>query len=157
LSPRAEEIRRLRRARPRSLFVRGTIVVFVALVVYAWASPDIDAGGIFSARGRENVARFMQRIRPRPLREQSWDWSIARSWAAEHWEKTGGDAATKTLAIAVLAILLAGAAGSVTSVLAARTVATPEPYLPSGRRPGLASRALWWTFVWRERPSLMCR
>ncbi|MDH3592972.1 MAG: ABC transporter permease subunit, partial [Planctomycetota bacterium] len=49
-----------------------------------------------------------------------------------------------TVALSIAAICLAGLFGGIASLLAARTLATPEPFLPGPRRP-----SRWMRFGWR--------
>lgn len=151
VSGRWSEIRRLRRERPRSRFLRASAFVGAGLFVYAWFFSEITVGGIFSAQGRRNLDRFLRRVRPPELRDTDWDWGVAWNWGAEIMRDTGAEAAWITLAIAVAAIVMAGSLGLLTSFFAARTVATPEPFLPSGRRPGRFARYGWAAVVFATR------
>ena len=143
MSDRWADIQRLRRERPRSRFLRVSAFVAGALFVYSWFFAEITVGGVFSATGARNLDRFLRRIRPPELRDTDWDWGVAWDWGSEIMRDKGAEAAWITLAIAVAAIVMAGALGLLTSFFAARTVATPEPYLPSGRRPRRFARNGW--------------
>lgn len=129
--------------RPRDRFVRRSLAALLLLLAGSWVVGGFDAGEAFSERRLRNLARFLQEVRPFPLQGRDWDTGVALGWARDLLADRGYRAALHTLAISILAIVLAAAAGIPLSVLAARTLATPEPYLPGGRPPGRAVRAGW--------------
>ncbi len=129
--------------RYRNRFVRWSLGSFAALIAASWAFGDFDFGALFTARRWENFQRFAGEVRPFPLQGEAWDWGTAFSWAGDLLADVGIEAALATLAISVLAIVLAGAGGVLASLTAARTYATPEPYLPSGRPPTTLLRWAW--------------
>ncbi len=141
--PRDIEIRRLRRARPRSRFARASGAALVLLVVLAWSSPDLRPGDYFSERRMANLERFLGELRPYPLQGRDFDLRVAASWVGEMLRDRGAEAAGVTLAMSVAAIVLAALAALVLTPAAARTFASPEPYLPGPRPPGRARRAAW--------------
>jgi len=138
------EVRRLRAARPRSRLARGSGLLLFGLFAYAWLGGDIGGGTLTPERRRANLERFLGEIRPDPVREGPFDRGAAARWAGDFLRARGYDAALTTLAISVAAILIAGVAGLLLGLLAARTFASPEPYLPGPRAP---SRTALWT--WR--------
>jgi len=126
MSARLEE---LRRRRPRSRLLRGSLAVLLGLVVYSWLAGDIDVRGLFDERRLENLRRFVTiDIVPFPLREQGFDLGVFRDWTAGVMNEHGTEAALATLAMATLAITLAGLVSWFLAPLAAATVATSRPF-----------------------------
>ncbi|HVL69694.1 MAG TPA: ABC transporter permease subunit [Vicinamibacterales bacterium] len=136
-------IRSLERERSRSGMLRASGLAFAALVVYAWTSGGFEAGDLISARRLSNVQRFVSELRPHVLQGREWDFGAALGWATDLTLRRAAPAAVTTLAIAVAAITIAGTAGLLLALPAARPLASPEPYLPSGRLPAALSRAGW--------------
>lgn len=139
----SDELRALRASRPRSLFLRVSLLLFAGLLLSSWGLVDLDWDTIFAERRVRNLERFVGEVRPFPLQGQAWDWGVASHWAADLFDRHGRDAAVSTLAISVLAIVLAAAVGLALAFPAARTFAAPEPYLPEGKPPSRARQALW--------------
>lgn len=138
----------LHRRRPRSRLVRVSLVLLAALVAYAWLSGDIGFEDMFSARRAENLERFLAvDARPFELRQEPFSFERYASWAFGLVTEHGFDGAVATLAIAVLAMTLAGLAGAFLALFAARNVATARPFEPlSANAPrGTAWRAIGWT------------
>ncbi len=131
------------RARPRSRFVRGSLIAFAVLLCGSWVIGNFDFADAFSARRGDNLARFLTDVRPYPLQGRDWDWGIALDWAAGILADGGWAAVVATVAISVLAIVIAAALGSLLALPAARTWATPEPWLPSGRQPSRGQEWAW--------------
>ena len=150
---RAAIVQRLHRGRSRSLLLRASAGVGAALVLAAWTDGDLwDALG--SPGTRANIARFQEEMTPRPVRETG-DWSAAWPWAeriisAEIWLAT-----MSTLAISVAAIVLAGAGALLLCTLAARSLATPEPWLPGAAPPRGSHRWGWRMIVGLTRGGFM--
>jgi len=137
-----EDIARLRRLRPRDRFVRASLLVFAALLLGSWVIGGFDLGDAFTERRSGNVNRFLEEVRPFPLQGRQWDFQVAATWAAELWDTKGAEATKRTLAISILAVVLAALMALPFSLLAARSIATPEPFVPAGRPPGRAARLL---------------
>lgn len=136
---RADVVRRLHAERPRSALLRWSLAVFTGLVVATWLSGDFAPGNLFTERRARNLERFLgEEIRPWPLRDQPWDWGVAWDWAAELMADGGTEAVWITLAMSFAAIALAGLGGILLSLPAARTFASPAPFLDD---PVAASRA----------------
>lgn len=143
MSERDREIRRLYRRRPRSRFARASGLALLALVAVSWANRDLWPGGFFSERRLANLERFLGELRPYPLQGKPFDLGVAASWAGEILSDKGAAAAGVTLAMSVAAIVLAALWGLVMTFTAARTLATPEPYLPGPRQPAPWHAGLW--------------
>lgn len=126
MSGRLEE---LWRTRPRSRLLRASALVLTALAVYSWTSGDLDLRGFFSSRRLENLERFLARdVVPFPLRAAPFDAGKLVDWAGGVLAEHGYDAALATLAIAILAIVLAAGVSWLGAPLAAATVATARPF-----------------------------
>lgn len=145
MSPRETEIRRLYARRPRNRFLRVSAGLLLALGVSSFFLADFDVTRLFSTSTSANLSRFLARAVPAPLRDQPFQWDVLGTWVGRIMDEKGWHAAGITLAISVAAIALASVAALVLCLPAARTFATPEPYLPGGRS---ASRAATW--AWRS-------
>jgi phosphonate transport system permease protein len=129
------EVRRLYRERPRSRLLRAAPVVFLVLAAASWLGGDIEIGDLFSDRRAANLDRFLtEDACPPPLREDGAG-SLA-GWAGGLLHDPGWSAAGATLAISVLAIVLAGFGGALFSLPAARNFMRPDPFLPGTEREG---------------------
>lgn len=130
MSARWSQVQELRRSAPKSLLLRGTTVGFLALVLWAWFLGPISAGEIFTERRLTNLERFLTvEAVPYPLREDGAGASEFFAWVSGIWNDRGREATFATLWIAVAAISLAGLIGLLVAPLAARTLATGDPYL----------------------------
>ena len=135
-----EVVRALRAARPRSRFVRWSLFAFLGLLVASFFLADLGWTLGDPVRRRANLARFAREIQPRPLRDPASGGSLL-SWVGERMGPGGGwEAATATLAISVLAIVLAALAGGLLAPYAARNLMAPAPFGSTAYRPGRARR-----------------
>jgi len=144
---RAARVRALHRARPQSRLVRATAAGFVGLTGLAFASGEVSFASVLDPRRQENVRRFLREdLLPYPLREEGFSLAGLGRWAGELWQERGADALVSTLAIAVLAVVLAGLAGALLAPLGARSLMRPDPFGrgAAGGRAGSAGR---WRFV----------
>lgn len=124
------EIGRLRVARPRDRFFRGSCWALGLLGVWSWTSGEIRLGELFTPRRLANLERFLEREAvPRPLRDGEGGFSEFIQWAGRLWTEVGASATAATFGIALLAIVLAGVAGAFLAPLGARTLMCPDPYL----------------------------
>ena len=133
-------IRRLWQDRPRRRFVHWSGGLLLALVVHGWMLGGVDLSDVLSPQRWQNVERFLTELRPFPLQGRAWDWSVAGQWTLELLREKAWPAAVTTLAISVLAIVLATLGALLLVLSAARTIADAEPYLPGPRPPGLIRR-----------------
>ncbi len=142
---RDEIIAGLRRRRPRDRFVRGSVGLLLALAAASWAS--MDAGAFLQDRSLRNFERFLQDVRPWPLRDAGFDPAGFAGW----WTTTIGPDAPRamldTAALAVVAIVLAGACAALLALPAARNWAAPEPFLPGPAPPRRITRLAWGAVV----------
>lgn len=143
MSERDAQVDRLRKRRPRNRFVRTSVLLLILLVAVSWWAGGFSVDDLLSPRRVQNVERFFSEIVPYPLRETGFDTKVAIQWLWSIWQRRGRQACVTTLAIAVAASVLAGLAASVLALPASRTVASPEPYVPSGKTPSRISR-IWW-------------
>ena len=135
------EVGRLYTERPRQQFVRWSLLVLAVLGVYCWIAGGFNLD-LISSRRLENLSRFLGELRPYPLQGREFDWGVAFDWAAGLLRERGLEAAMITLAIALAAIVLAGVAGWLMALPAARNIASAEPFLQHTRRPGWLARTL---------------
>lgn len=146
----------LRRARPRNRFMRGSVVALALLTLAGWLGGGFSPGVLASERGRANAQRFLGELRPWPLQPGATtgddsaaatvhDGALAEAgrWAARLWREQSARALANTLAISVAAAALAGAAGALLALGAARNLACPAPFVPAGRPPGRGARLGW--------------
>ena len=124
---RTAEVARLRRTRRRDWFLRGSAAVVVLIIAWSWLFGGFSLSEPLSQRRLANLSRFLGELRPDAVRT---DVLARRGW----------DASKQTLALSVAAIVLAGAAGLLLSLPAARNVAAREPF--SNEAPGLVWRAV---------------
>lgn len=153
MSDRARTVRELHAARPRSRYLRVSMLALAALVAWAWWAGGFDVADFLSERRMANLERFLGEVRPYPLHGEPWDWGVAWGWASGMFTDgvqaaafelpSGAETVAITLAISVAAIVLAGLGGLVAAFPAARTFATPEPFLPGSDRSGGLARKAW--------------
>lgn len=148
-------VRRLARGRSRSRFLTWSAVALAALVVYSWTTGGFSLADMLSERRLANLHRFAGELRPLPLQGRAWDSQIAWQWMGELLRTRGWHAAATTLAISIVAIVLAGLGAAAMALLATRTFATAEPFAPAPRPPSAARRAAWNTCVWLTRALLI--
>jgi len=129
--------------RPRSRFLKISLLLLGLFMIAAWFLGDFHPADAFSAHRLRNLDRFLEEVRPYPLQGRAWDWGIAARWAGAILTDRGAEAALATLAIAVLAIVLAAGFSFGLSLLAARNFATAEPFLSGGRAPSRLVRSGW--------------
>jgi len=137
------EVNRLRRRRPRNMFVRGSVAVAVALTILAWSAGGFSVADMTSPQRVQNMNRFLREILPYPARENGLSVHTVLPWAMDLLADRGLEASRITLAIAVAAIVLAGAGALILIMPAARTVASPEPFGLSTSQPKWIDRYLW--------------
>lgn len=134
LDRREARVRALRRARPRSRFLRFCVGGVIALTGLVWWTGDFSPSGLLTSRRMANLERFLGEIRPYPLQGIDWDWSTFFAWLGERLETVGLEAMAITLALSVASIVLAALFGGILALPAARTWAIADPYLPSTLR-----------------------
>ncbi len=137
--------------RPRSRFARASAFAMLAIIAVAWSSDAVDFGALFEPRAQANLDRFLVELRPYPLQKTEWDWGVAWSWFRELTEGRLGGALLDTLSFSVAAVVLAALLALAGGFLAARNLATPEPFLPGPSAPTRAARFAWSAVVWATR------
>lgn len=145
---RREAVEALKRARPRDRFVRWSLVAFLLILVGSWWLRDFGVADVLSERSRQNFDRFLDEARPDPFHATrrnpdppAFSWSITWDWVQAEMSERGWEALTATVAISILAIVLAALIGYLLSVPAARTIATPTPF--AGRIRDIAAGERW--------------
>ena len=130
------------RDRPRNHFVRKSLWAMGALTLLVACTTDLSFG--LNDRRLGNLQRFFfEDIIPEPLQGRDFDWGIALTWASERMSEGGWHAAWSTLAISIVAIVLAMGLALLFTLPAARNFANPEPFLPGPRPPTFAHRLYW--------------
>jgi phosphonate transport system permease protein len=155
----------LRASRPRSAYLRWSALGALLLTGWAWWAGSFDPGDLLSTQRLRNLQRFLREIRPTPLRGTDWDWGIAWEWAwtmfrdghqgAMFEMPSGAEVVGLTLAISVVAIVLAGMFGVIAAFPAAHTFATPSPFLPGSDRSSVVARSAWRTLLLGARALLI--
>jgi len=154
MNARQAAIQDLRRQAPRDNVVRVSFIVFVMAVLVVWVFSDfalVTVGGhglelpshavrdTFNAQRLDNLQRFMGGITPRV---KDGDNNVA-GWAWRLFRDKGFDAMLTTLAVAVAAIVLAGAMAMPLVWLGSRNLMRAQPMVTGGREPSRVSRASW--------------
>jgi phosphonate transport system permease protein len=137
-------VRALWRTRPRSRFVRLSMLAALGLLVLGWTQLEGHISDFRDASTLHHAQRILDReITPRPVRDTGWDWAVVLDWAGGLMQERGWEAVGTTLAISVLAILLAWIWSLVLCLPAAQNFATPSPFLRAGRDPSGVERLAW--------------
>ncbi len=142
-STRWQQITTLRRQRPRRRFATRSLALLLALLVGAWFVGNFHLDDLIATKRIENLRRFANEVTPYPLQGQPFDLGTALTWAHEIMMEKGWSGAGKTLAISVLAIVLAGLFSSTLSFFGTRTLVSPEPFITSLRPPSKIRAAGW--------------
>lgn len=137
MKKRAEEIARLWRQRPKNKLARWSIFVMILIVAYAWFCGEIKIVDLFSATRMENLHRFLTvDIIPYSLRNGDgnvWKWISSIS-------ERGLPGLFITVAMSVIAMVIAGAIAFFLCLPAARTFMTSDPFSIAQRRKKLTPR-----------------
>ncbi len=136
-------LKQLHRDRPRRRFVIWSVRAFVLLTAASWWWGDFQPGRFLNDRRAANLQRFLGEIRPWPLQDRDWDWSIATKWAWDRWQADGAEALVATFAISLAAMVGAAFWGGLLSLPAARNFARPRPFLSGGRSPARGTAWAW--------------
>jgi phosphonate transport system permease protein len=137
----------LYRDRPRSRFLRLSALVALVLSGGSWLFGGLFAGDPWGPRRLANLQRFLGELVPYPLQDEPWSWAEAAAWAGELWRSHLADATTSTLAISIVAILLAGLLAALVAPWATRTFARSDPFLPDTVPAPAWRRASWRALV----------
>jgi phosphonate transport system permease protein len=149
MSSSAQQIRMLRRSRPRDRFLRGSLVAVACLVLYSLIAGDFSFGDIFSAKRQKQLSIFWEYVTD-PDAPGS-----PRELARAEIRSSAFSATMTTLWLSVAAMVLAGAGAFVLSGLAARNLASAQPFIASPRAIPTARKALWAAIVWLTRGFLI--
>lgn len=156
---RWQAVRRLRREAPRDRWLRWSVVALGLLALYAWRVGEFSPGAWLTEHRLANLERFLGELLPYPLQgraDWSWaDWGVLAHWVVDLMAEKGATGALRTLALAVVSVVLAAVAGAALGLPAARTLATPEPWSSTPGRPGPLRRWGWRGVVGSSRFSLL--
>lgn len=122
-------LRTLHRRRPRSVFVRRSLLLLALLFVAVWVFGDWGVTEVDIDKRIRNFRRNVSAFSPYPL-QQGEGWAAVVPWAKALLLNDGAVALLNTLSIAVASIVLAAAMGFLAAPVAARTLATPSPFFP---------------------------
>lgn len=128
--------------RPRNRFRRNSLITMATLTIVVFATGGFALD--LSARRLANLERFLHEIIPFPLQDEPFEFGVAWDWAVDLMAGGGFTALLSTLAISILAIVLAMLVALVATLPAARNFANPEPFLPGPRPP-----SAWHSYPWR--------
>jgi len=135
----------LHAGRPRSIFLRVSLLALALLVTYAWVAGNFSFAELFSPRRMRNFSRFLTDVSPHGADGAVLPVSEWAAWAAALLRDNGREAMAITLAMSVAAIVLAWPVSLALCLPAARTIANPEPFLPGPKAPGKRVRLAWRT------------
>jgi len=138
-----QAIEHLYRQRTRRRFVRFSLLTILAVVILSWMSGEFFSADLFAERRLHNLQRFLGDLIPYPLQGREYDGSIASDWFTTILSDRGWEALNITLAISVLAIVLAAAGSLVLTLPAARNIATAEPFLPEPGKHSAINHWFW--------------
>ncbi|MFP6878163.1 MAG: ABC transporter permease subunit [Roseibacillus sp.] len=123
----------LRRKRPRSWFLRSSIVVAILAVALGWMTEKQWHSDLPKERRQANLQRFFEEATPYPVK-QSGDWGEVWPWLGERLWPDGSRGLHRTFHIGTIAILMAGFMALMAVPFAARSLAERDPVgLPGGR------------------------
>ncbi len=132
-----QRLAELRRQRPKSRFLRWSMIALLLLGLYSWFSGQIQVAELFTSRRASNLKRFLtQDAMPKPLRnlaEGESGFAALMQWSSDLWNDFGLLALTTTFWISILAMVLAGAYAMLTSPLGARTLMHEDPFVGAQR------------------------
>lgn len=137
----------LYRARPRNLVVRGSLTAMLILIVGVWLSGAFLDPQAFTDQRQENIARFLNELRPYPLQSTTFDASVALTWAHSIMQEKGWNALRITIAISFAAITLAGIFGGLLALPAARNITRSEPFVTNRTTRNRITDLIWSTVV----------
>ncbi|MEZ5323791.1 MAG: ABC transporter permease subunit [Verrucomicrobiales bacterium] len=140
---RVERIAQLHRARSTSWFLRISLVIIAALVLWSWSAGELYQSYLTPAQKQANLERFLNRMTPLPVRDTG-DWSLALPWVGKQLDEGKGiEASIRTFSLATVAAALSGLCALALLPGAARNLVTSEPLgMTSGYRK--FSRPLWY-------------
>lgn len=140
-------VRELYRRRPRDRFLRRSAWFSFVLALASGLSLGWPSGDVIAERRLANLRRFVGEVVPYPLRDEGWSWSAAWQWVSGLWDLKLATATAATLAISLVAIVLAGGLAAMLAPWATRTFARRDPFLPDPMPASRTVRAIWQTVV----------
>jgi phosphonate transport system permease protein len=128
-NPNTQAVRSLYLARPKSTFLRLSILFLFMLLAAPWIGVVDELRTLAFQSRIENVHRFLFELMPYPLQQHGFDSGRLVSWCLEKLQERGFQAMLVTLAISIAAIVIAGVLGLLLAPFAARSLMCREPYL----------------------------
>ena len=132
--------------RHRTRWLKLTGWALAAGIIWAWTTGGFGLDDMETARRTANLQRFGREIIPWPMQQGQGSWENVAAWAHRllfTGPNPGLQAALNTLAMSIVAIVLAGVLAWLLLPFAARSLATPHPFLPSGARSSWPARCGW--------------
>ena len=111
-------------ARPKTNFVRLSLLVMALLISYAWIGGGFLSSNNSVIQRTENLERFVGELKPYELRGESFNIYSYLLWLKTMMAEKGWQAAKMTLAISVAAIVLGGILGNLLAIPASRNFAS---------------------------------
>jgi phosphonate transport system permease protein len=135
-----QKITALHSTRPRSPFLRYSLIAVLIAIAAAWLLEDGYQSILTPQQKAANLTRFLSKLTPEPLRaEGSFTLTAAAQWLGEKLNARTFSAVLSTFAIATSAILISSLAAFLLIPAASRNLATAEPAGIPTRSP----RLLW--------------
>lgn len=129
-----DTVAQLHRKRPRSMFLRVSVLVTVLAVVLGWMTEKQWQSELPREQRQANMERFMTEVIPYEVRKNDDDWGELWPWLVERVWPKGAVGLHRTFHIGTIAILMAGFMALMAVPFAARSLAGRDPVaLPGGR------------------------
>ena len=133
--------RQLQAQRPRRPFLVWSLRLFALLLAASWLLGDFQLAAGHWERRAINLERFLGDVQPWPVQEGE-GWAQAWPWALRLWQEGAAQAVAATVAMSLLAMVLAGLVGTLAGLPAARNLTSSRPFLVGGENPALWRRAV---------------
>jgi len=149
-APPEKQIKHLKRTAPHWKMTRALLWVTAALTLISWfpTTLRIDADPLISSRNHlnrsENIARFINNITPKPIRDGG-GWVDTMQWAEKLWREDGKESLINTLAMASAAVVLSAIVAWMLLPWASRVLACARPLGVFNGRVGRVRVSLWKT------------
>jgi len=139
-------------------WLRASGWALAAGVVWAWMTGGFGIDDMGASQRMENVRRFACEITPWPIQQGEGSWASVLAWARGllmDGPRPGLVAALNTLALSIVSIVIAAIIAWIAIPFAARSIATPHPFLPSAATTSPLARWGWKTIVATTRLALI--
>ena len=129
-----DTVAQLHRKRPKSIFLRVSVLVAVFAVALGWMTEKQWQSELPREQRKANLERFMTEVIPYDVRKNDDDWGEFWPWLKERVWPKGAVGLHRTFHIGTIAILMAGFMALMAVPFAARSLAARDPVgLPGGR------------------------